>query len=68
MYSDDNTWKLHYEDWKRIVKDMNVPSSYEKIDGHGATTKTQIENRIRTINMLIIDYEVEHKADHERGA
>jgi hypothetical protein len=68
MYSDDNTWKLHYEDWKRIVKDMNVPSSYEKIDGHGETTKTQIENRIRTINMLIIDYEVEHKADHERGA
>lgn len=63
MYSDNNTWRLHYEDWKRVVRGIETPvrvNAYEP-------TKEQTENRIRTINRLIIDYEVEHKANHERG-
>lgn len=63
MYSDDNTWRLHYEDWKRVVRGIKTPVSVNAYE----PTKEQTESRIRTINALIIDYEVDHNNNHERG-
>jgi hypothetical protein len=63
MYEDDSMWKAHYNDWCGIMKTLKVP----KKDDSFKPTIEQIESRIRTINALIIDYEVDHNANHERG-
>jgi len=47
MYSDDKTWKQHYEDWQRVL---------EKITGNGSGD----EFRRKIIKNLIKDYESGH--------
>jgi hypothetical protein len=48
MYSDNNTWKQHYDDWKHIVNNSEI---------NEGVTELQYGYRIKTIMNLIRDYE-----------
>ena len=54
MYEDDETWKLHYDDWCKIYEKVKKePTDYY-------TTKEQKEYRLECIKSLIDEYESSH--------
>jgi len=53
MYDDDKTWKLHYEDWVRILpKIVYDPESNIKED--------QVAYRAKLVSKLIDEYKNSH--------
>lgn len=56
MFEDDNAWKSHCEDWKRVLSNIKVPSKeilYEP-------TIEQVKARVKVIEELIKNYETTH--------
>ena len=56
MFEDDNAWKKHYEDWKRVLSNIKVPNeniSYEP-------TIEQVKARVKVIEELIKNYDITH--------
>jgi hypothetical protein len=54
MYSDDKTWKQHYEDWVSILKRLESEKPKD-------VPMASHEYRIKLIRQLAERYEVDHK-------
>ena len=53
MYSDDKTWKQHYEEWVNIIKRLEVQKPKD-------VPMTSHAYRLKLIRELAEKYEVDH--------